>query len=107
LDAGANVNSFDAFGISPLAKACARGNVEMVRLFLARGGNPNLKDQAGKTPLIHFVDSATSSAATDIVGLLIAAGGDVNTTDRAGRSAIDIARARNRTDIVALLSKTK
>lgn len=52
LDSGVSVNTNFGAGITPLAAASARGQVEVVQLLLDRGANPNARDDAFRiTPL--------------------------------------------------------
>jgi ankyrin repeat protein len=47
---GADVNSIDIDGWSPLHAAAASNHVEIVRFFLTMGANPSLKNNMNKTP---------------------------------------------------------
>jgi len=49
LDTGANVNAADAFGDTPLMLACAKGYGDLAALLLARGADPALRNQEGRT----------------------------------------------------------
>jgi ankyrin repeat protein len=49
LDAGADVNRADNEGITPLMWAVQGEHPEMVRLLLARGANPAIRDHEGQT----------------------------------------------------------
>jgi hypothetical protein len=77
LDAGVDVNSKFRYGATALSYACDRGHLDVVRLLLERGADPNVKDTFyGATPLSW----ASSPAQTrkpehaTIVGLLLEAG---------------------------------
>jgi ankyrin repeat protein len=52
LDAGVDVNTPFRYGATALSYACDRGHLDVVRILLARGANPNVKDTFyGATPL--------------------------------------------------------
>ncbi|KAK2959217.1 hypothetical protein BLNAU_5775 [Blattamonas nauphoetae] len=54
LASGSKANSRDSvFGCTSLHIAAARGDAKMMRLLLASGANPFLKDRYGMTPLHH------------------------------------------------------
>ena len=71
---------------SALRYACSRGHVEVVRLLLQFGADPNLAG-AGSSPLIL----ACRQGSLAIVEMLLAAGADPQARDRRGRSALDCA----------------
>jgi ankyrin repeat protein/uncharacterized protein YecT (DUF1311 family) len=52
LDRGAEVNTVDAMGRTPLFKAVEARDMASVRVLLARGADPDLADRSGITPLI-------------------------------------------------------
>ena len=69
-----------------LRVAVIYSRVEMVKLLLERGVNPNTSSTAeGYTPLMQ----AASSANLKLVKLLIAFGADLNPEDQRGRTALD------------------
>jgi ankyrin repeat protein len=69
-----------------LRVAVIYSRVEMVRLLLARGVNPNTPSSAGEyTPLMH----AAGSGNLELVKLLIDAGADLNPEDQHGHTALD------------------
>lgn len=52
LGAGAEVDAVTTAGqATPLHRACIAGRLEVARLLLAHGANPNLADGDGETPL--------------------------------------------------------
>lgn len=51
MDAGADVNRRSEYGITPLQKAVANGQIDAVKLLLGRGADPALEDDLGITPL--------------------------------------------------------
>ncbi|MDA7625073.1 ankyrin repeat domain-containing protein, partial [bacterium] len=75
LAAGADVNSKDWHGYTPLHIAAARNSpIEIAELLIANGADVNAKDNYGETPL----HSAVSEGHKEIAKLLVAAGADVN-----------------------------
>jgi ankyrin repeat protein len=69
-----------------LRVAVIYSRVEMVKLLLERGVNPNTPSIAvGHTPLMQ----AASSANLELVKLLVDAGADLNAEDQHGRTALD------------------
>jgi hypothetical protein len=69
-----------------LRVAVIYSRVEMVKLLLERGVNPNTPSSAaGYTPLMQ----AASSANLELVKLLIDAGANLNAEDQHGRTALD------------------
>ena len=55
LDQGANPNSRNRLGDSPLNTAARNGNVELVQLLLDKGADVNLANLARVTPLMSAV----------------------------------------------------
>lgn len=70
-----------------------------VKLHIARGDDPNARDDAGLTPLM--IAAARNKAA--ICRLLIAAGADLAALDPCGRSALAIASLTGATQAVAII----
>ncbi|EAU31376.1 predicted protein [Aspergillus terreus NIH2624] len=64
--------------------------LEMIRLLLEKGGDPNAMDRGGRTPLFHAAGCFSKS----VVGLLLDKGAKVNLTDPKGHSPICHAIAR-------------
>ncbi|MFO1497801.1 MAG: ankyrin repeat domain-containing protein [Verrucomicrobiota bacterium] len=52
IEAGANPNATNQYGIGPLSLACQNGNTAMVKLLLAAGANPNASLAGGETMLL-------------------------------------------------------
>jgi ankyrin repeat protein len=73
LEAGVDVNSKTEYGATALFFACDRGNMELVKLLLNAGADPNLKDTFyNSTP----VTWAQQNQHQDIVVELLANGGE-------------------------------
>lgn len=71
LDAGVNVNATTAYQLTALSYASDHGHLEVVRLLLERGANPNVKDSFyQKTPLL----GAQSGKHYEVVTLLLEQG---------------------------------
>ena len=51
LDSGADFSAIRGDGRTPWICACERGGYDLVRLFLARGADPNYTDSSGECPL--------------------------------------------------------
>lgn len=86
LDLGAQVNSHDAgYKSTALHVACAKRDVETVKLLIDRGAEVNLKSINGWVPLID----ASVRGHTDIVRVLLDHGAGVNLqADVSGQSAL-------------------
>ena len=77
LDEGVDVNTKFRYNATALFFACDAGNLEVVKVLLARGADMNLKDSFyGFTPLMLAVSPARTKtpAHTEIAKLLIAKG---------------------------------
>jgi Ankyrin repeats (3 copies) len=88
----------------------ALGDVNLVRMMLDRGADPNAVDPLGRTPLMSAVLSDFPSL--DVVKLLVEQGGNVNARSQhkesgdSGRTVLDLAKLRGNTPIVDLLIKS-
>lgn len=58
-----------------------KGNTKAVKAFLDKGGNVNLQDEPGMTPLHHAVNGNWDGTNFDTINLLINRGADVNAID--------------------------
>ena len=103
LDKGANIESKNEVGATPLIFASAKGQKEVVALLLDRGANVNAKTSTGITPLM----AAASGGYADIVKLLLAKGADVYAKDQQGLTALSMAVASGDSQVTDLLKSAQ
>lgn len=97
LKSGADANTRDALGTTPLMHAGAYAPVECMRLLLAAGADANAASNAGFTPLMWSVSGPEK------VRLLLSKGADVKARSKDGNTAVILARQNGFTDAVPLL----
>jgi len=97
---GADVNSRNMLGWSPLHTALQNSRQAVIEPLIAEGADVNAKDNSGQTPL-HI---AVVTGQKDAVELLIAKGADVNVMSGSD-NALTLAKRRQQTEIVDLLLK--
>lgn len=98
LSAGADVNTSDRNGYTPVMRAAENGHLSVVKVLLAAGANVNVS-QGGESLLMKIVANGDLLTAER----LVAAGADVNYRASDGQTALDIARATNNRDLEMLL----
>lgn len=125
LDAGVPVDAKTAYGSTALCFACDRGHVEIVKLLLERGADPEVKDtfysatpltwaqSNGHRELITLLLAAGASGADDLLFGAVA-GGDLEMakavlqSGKCSARAITLARAsaadQKKEDLIALLA---
>jgi uncharacterized protein len=99
LDKGANIETKNDVGATPLIFASAKGQKDVVALLLDRGANINAKTTSGITPLM----AAAAGGFPEIVQLLLAKGADVSAKDQQGRTAFSMAQAAGESQVADLL----
>lgn len=105
LEGGADPNTRDKLGLSPLLLACGKptyGYRAIAELLIDRGALINVKDALGNTPLLL----ALSGGTIEVAKLLIERGADINAVTRKGVSALSLAErsgAPEAAEIVRLL----
>lgn len=87
LTKGANANSADRRGVTPLQLATNLGWAEGVEILVGRGASVDLTNDAGETPLISAVHRRDAA----LVRALLKAGANPERTDNSGRNARDYA----------------
>ncbi len=99
---GADVNSKDDDGMTPLMLAASESKTpEVVSLLIEAGADVNAKDDDGMTPLTFAI---WKSRTPEVVTLLIEAGADVNARDNLGMTPLMLAASVSKTpEIVTLL----
>lgn len=98
IELGADINGYDAEGVTAVSIAAFSGNVLAIRLLASGGADVNAVDGRGSHPLHR----AVSTNRIDVVEALAAAGADVNA--RAGIfSGLYLACLRNNVPMVRLL----
>ena len=102
LELGVDVNIPDYDGDTALLMISQNGNIEIVRLLLEAGADPNIhKTPPIQTPLM----AASAQGHIEIVRMLLDAGAKVETLDEDGWSAILYARMQDNMDIVEMLRR--
>jgi Ca-activated chloride channel family protein len=101
LGAGADLNSKDAEGRTPLMLAAMHGHTEAVKALLDNGAKVDVRDGKGYTALMYAVQAGQA----DIVKLLLENGANPNTKGKDGKRALTLAREKKCTEIVHLLQK--
>ena len=90
LEDGTDVNIADpASGATPLIAAAVHGNVDVTKLLLERGADPNGRGRDGGTAL----HAAAFLGHSDVVETLIAGGAEAGTPNNEGHRPLDSARA--------------
>jgi len=101
LDGGADVNGVTTHGTSPLMFASLYSrNVELIRILVSRGGNPNYGQPNGVTVLMH----GAMGGCADVVNVLLELGADARAVDDQGRTAGFFAKDRRFPDIARILT---
>lgn len=94
------VNAEDQDKLTPLMKACAKGDLKTVRDLLEKGADVNYPHaQFRVTPLMF----AAYFGHADVVTLLIAKGATVTARDALAAQAVDWAEFDNHTDVAKIL----
>lgn len=88
LGKGANPNTRDNKGVTPLVLAAQLGFVDGVEALINKGAKVDIPNSTGETPLI----SAVHKHDTTTMRLLLRAGADPDRADSSGRSARDYAK---------------
>jgi ankyrin repeat protein len=95
-----DANSKDkVHGRSPLLYAAMQGHTTIVKLFLARGIDPDSKDRHGQTPLSFAAERGHLA----IIKLLLARGVDPDSKDQFKRTPLSFAAERGHLAIIELL----
>lgn len=85
---GANVNSRDARGVTPLVLACNLNFTEGVDLLVGKGARVDESNNSGETPLITAVHNRN----LPLMRILLKAGANPDRADNSGRTARDYAK---------------
>jgi ankyrin repeat protein len=94
LDSGADIETRDEEGETPLMRAASFGQTETFELLLERGAKINVRDKRGMTPLIAAACAcalATMNNTYDIIKILLEKGANVNARTRDGKTALMMA----------------
>ena len=101
---GAGLRSTDRYGGTALIPASEKGHPEAVRLLIQAGADVDFVNKLGWTSLLEVaILGQDTTAYQDITRQLIAAKANVNLPDKNGVTALQHARQRGLTQIVALL----
>ena len=85
IDADADVNAGDGYGVTPLHHAASENVAGIAKMLIAAGADVNVQNEFGHTPL-HY---ATRERSAVTVGVLLELGADMDIKDWEGRTAFD------------------
>jgi ankyrin repeat protein len=99
IEEGADIDTKDAAGNTPLCYAVREGNKELAEFLIANSADVNAESTAGETPL----RLAIGAGHKDIIDLLLASGADINVKNSDGETPLNLAVRWGRKEIVELL----
>ncbi len=99
LSAGADINTRDGRGRTPVMAATHGNRVEIVRALLAAGADVNLRDDLQDNPFLY----AGAEGLREILDLAIEVRADTRLTNRFGGTALIPAAERGHVEIIELL----
>jgi ankyrin repeat protein len=100
LQRGADVNHQDDIGASPLSRAAAEGEHEVVRILVEASATLDAQDEKGRTALFW----AAKKGHSNVAKVLIDNGANLNLTDNEwGRTALHFAIERENVEVAKLL----
>ena len=99
IDEGADVNSRNSNGQTPLILATWKNNTKLSVLLVEKGADVNARNNNGRTPLLW----ATYKNNTELSVLLVEKGADVNAKDNDGQTPLYWATKNNNTELSVLL----
>ena len=76
------------------------GDTKAVKAYLDKGGNVNLQDEPGMTPLHHAVNGNWNGTNRDTIKLLIDRGADVNAIDDTHHTPLHLASNKEITELL-------
>ena len=105
VDAGAQVGAVarNDMKVQPLHAAAAAKEIEIVRMLLDHGADPNARQQVGYTALMECARAGRD----DMVSLLLAHGANPTLTSDDGKSASDLAREQGHAALGDRLEATR
>lgn len=95
---GADVNTLNDFGGSPLSEAAGLGSLELVKYLLSVGAKLKIPEQ--KELVLH---AAVRSGSTELVKVILDAGAEVNDVESLDETALHVAAEDDHVEIVRLL----
>src|SRR5215813_7296166 len=98
---GADVNTAQPDGTTPLHWAAYRVDRELVQTLLKKGARPDVVNRYGASPLAE----AARVADVDIVGMLLEIGADANASNEDGQTALMLAARTGSVAVAELLVK--
>ena len=78
----------------------SRGNIQAVEQYLDKGGNVNLQDEPGMTPLHHAVNDDWKGSHLKMIKLLIERGANVNAIDDTHHTPLHMASNMETADLL-------
>lgn len=101
LTKGANVNTKDETGATPLILAARNGHNAIMRVLIANGANLDAQDTDGHTALMQATKKGNGTSAK----ILLDSGANPNAQNHSGQTALMLSADRNRNYIAKTLLK--
>jgi len=104
IENGANVNAKTLYGLeTPIHRATAAGNQDMVRLLWGCGADIDAQKHDGETALMI----ATKNSDPEMVYLLARLGADIKIVNSKGQTALDLAKTHGSEIIIEMIAERK